>query len=172
MKGYALAALALLVCGNALAADKKVELHEATKQGTGESLGTVTISETPYGLEFTPELHSLPAGIHGFHVHAKGSCEPATTDGKLTAAGAAGGHLDPSGSGKHLGPYREGHLGDLPPLYVTADGKSTTPVLAPRIKKLSEISGKALMVHVGGDNYSDHPKLGGGGERFGCGVIQ
>ncbi len=28
------------------------------------------------------------------------------------------------------------------------------------------------MVHAGGDNHSDHPlPLGGGGERFACGVI-
>ncbi|WP_246764106.1 superoxide dismutase family protein, partial [Cronobacter sakazakii] len=45
-------------------------------------------------------------------------------------------------------------------------------VTAPRIKKLDEVKGKALMVHVGGDNLSDHPKpLGGGGARYACGVI-
>ncbi|MBP2171249.1 Cu-Zn family superoxide dismutase [Erwinia toletana] len=173
MKGYGLAALTLLACGFAQAASEQVELHEATKQGTGPSIGQVTISETPWGLEFTPNLHGLPPGIHGFHVHAKGSCDAATTDGKTVAAGAAGGHLDPSHSGKHLGPYQNGHLGDLPALFVTTDGKATYPLLAPRIKKLSEISGKALMVHVGGDNHADMPKpLGGGGDRFACGVIK
>ncbi|MFS2223096.1 superoxide dismutase [Cu-Zn] SodC [Pantoea sp. B65] len=173
MKGYALAALALLAGGFAQAASEQVELHEVTKQGGGQSIGQVTISETAYGLEFTPDLHTLPPGVHGFHVHAQGSCEPATSDGKTVAAGAAGGHLDPANSGKHLGPYQQGHLGDLPALFVTADGKATYPLLAPRIKKLSEISGKALMVHVGGDNSADHPKpLGGGGDRFACGVIK
>ena len=29
------------------------------------------------------------------------------------------------------------------------------------------------MIHVGGDNHSDHPKpLGGGGGRLACGVIK
>ena len=173
MKSYGLAALALLVSGFAHAASEQVALHNVTTEGIGESIGKVTISETAYGLEFTPDFHALPAGLHGFHVHAKGTCEPATTDGKAVAAGAAGGHLDPANSGKHLGPYQDGHLGDLPALYITADGKATYPVLAPRIKKLSEISGKALMVHVGGDNHADHPKpLGGGGDRFACGVIK
>ena len=89
------------------------------------------------------------------------------------AALAAGGHLDPQKTGKHLGPYADGHLGDLPAIYVTDDGMASYPVLAPRLKKISEISGKALMVHAGGDNHSDHPKpLGGGGERFACGVIK
>ncbi len=33
--------------------------------------------------------------------------------------------------------------------------------------------GLAIMVHAGGDNYSDDPKpLGGGGDRIACGVIQ
>ncbi len=89
------------------------------------------------------------------------------------AAGAAGGHLDPGKTAKHLGPYQEGHLGDLPALVVTSDGNATYPLLAPRIKHLAQIAGKALMVHAGGDNHSDHPQpLGGGGERLACGVIQ
>ena len=61
----------------------------------------------------------------------------------------------------------------MPAIYVTADGMANYPVLAPRLKKISEIEGKALMVDAGGDNNSDHPlPLGGGGERFACGVIK
>lgn len=56
-------------------------------------------------------------------------------DGKAVAALAAGGHFDPQKTGKHLGPYADGHLGDLPPIYVTADGMANYPVLAPRLKK-------------------------------------
>jgi Cu-Zn family superoxide dismutase len=45
-------------------------------------------------------------------------------------------------------------------------------VLAPRLK-LADVKGRALMVHAGGDNHSDHPAaLGGGGARAVCGVIQ
>ena len=88
-----------------------------------------------------------------------------------SAAGAAG-HFDPSDTNKHLGPYKSGHLGDLPVLVVNTDGTASTAVLAPRLKHLSEISNHALMIHVGGDNYSDEPeKLGGGGMRMVCGVI-
>jgi Cu-Zn family superoxide dismutase len=57
-------------------------------------------------------------------------------------------------------------------LVVNNDGKATDPVVAPRLKKLDEVKGKALMIHVGGDNMSDQPKpLGGGGARYACGVI-
>ncbi|WP_428946028.1 superoxide dismutase [Cu-Zn] SodC [Pantoea sp. FN060301] len=172
MKRLTLITMLLATCSFAHAASEKVDIKLATPQGAGESIGSVTIEETSYGLTFTPDLKALPPGIHGFHVHANGSCEPQTKEGKVVPAGAAGGHLDPQNTGKHLGPYREGHLGDLPALYVTSDGMATYPVLAPRIKKLSEIKGKALMVHVGGDNHADEPKpLGGGGDRLACGVI-
>ncbi|TXH61396.1 MAG: superoxide dismutase [Cu-Zn] SodC2, partial [Thiothrix sp.] len=61
---------------------------------------------------------------------------------------------------------------DLPALYVDSEGKATNPVLAPRLK-LADLSGRALMIHAGGDNHSDHPApLGGGGARMACGVIQ
>lgn len=173
MKHYWYAAFGLMACGVAQAATVDVDMNLVTGQGIGQDIGKVTISETPYGLLFTPQLKALPAGVHGFHVHEKGSCEPGMKDGKAVAALAAGGHLDPQKTGKHLGPYADGHLGDLPAIYVTDDGMGSYPVLAPRLKKISEISGKALMVHAGGDNHSDHPKpLGGGGERFACGVIK
>lgn len=172
MKVKTIALLTLLTCGAAQAASEEVTIHEVSPQGIGKSVGTVKIEETQYGLQFTPMLAGLKPGIHGFHVHAKGSCEPGESEGKTVAAGAAGGHLDPDNTGKHLGPYGEGHLGDLPALYMDDQGKASYPVLAPRIKNLSEIKGKALMVHVGGDNHADHPKpLGGGGARFACGVI-
>lgn len=172
MKRILIAAVTLFTVLGAQAASEVVTLHQVTAQGIGAPIGKVTISETPYGLQFAPALSGLKPGIHGFHVHAKGSCEPGTSDGKTVAAGAAGGHLDPQNTGKHLGPYAEGHLGDLPAIYVTDEGKADYPVVAPRIKSLSEIKGKALMVHVGGDNHADHPQpLGGGGARFACGVI-
>ena len=46
----------------------------------------------------------------------------------------AGGHYDPKASGKHGLPWGDGHLGDLPALYVDPDGNATYPVLAPRLK--------------------------------------
>ena len=159
-------------CAAANAADMKVTMKMATEKGEGATVGTVTVSETPHGLVFTPSLSGLPAGLHGFHVHENGSCAPNQKDGKTVAAGAAGGHLDPAKTGKHGMPWGEGHLGDLPALSVDAKGAASNPVLAPRLK-LADVKGKALMVHAGGDNHADHPApLGGGGARMACGVIQ
>ncbi|MCD2516877.1 superoxide dismutase family protein [Massilia sp. G4R7] len=160
-------------CAVANAADTKVTLKMANEKGAGEDVGTVTISETGHGLVFTPMLKGLPPGLHGFHVHENGSCGPNQKDGKPVPAGAAGGHMDPAKTGKHGLPWGDGHLGDLPALTVDDKGMASNPVLAPRLKKLADVKGKALMVHAGGDNHSDHPApLGGGGGRIACGVIQ
>lgn len=169
---YLLPAMVALSFGVAHAESKTVTINLVDTQGKQQAVGQITISETDYGLLFTPELKSLPAGVHGFHVHQNASCDPSQKDGKSVAAGAAGGHFDPDNTGKHEGPYASGHLGDLPAIYVNADGKANYPVLAPRLSKLSEIQGRALMIHAGGDNHADHPQpLGGGGDRMACGVI-
>lgn len=157
---------------SAVADTLSVPINLVSTTEAPQPIGEVIITETAYGLLFTPSLKSLPAGVHGFHVHENASCDTATKDGVKVAAQAAGGHWDPKKTGKHLGPYAEGHLGDLPAIYVTADGMATYPVLAPRLKTLNGVKGHALMVHAGGDNHSDMPKpLGGGGDRVACGVI-
>src|SRR5690606_2467528 len=127
-------------------ADAKVTLHQVSEQGVMDEVGEVSVSESEHGLVFTPNLKGLSPGVHGFHVHEKPSCEPQEKDGKVTAAGAAGGHYDPEGSKKHGSPWGDGHLGDLPALYVDAEGNAQLPVLAPRPTKLDQVQGRALMV--------------------------
>lgn len=157
----------------ARAASVDVPVNFVDEKGVVSSAGSITIGESAYGLVFTPNLAGLPAGLHGFHIHDKPSCDPAEKDGKPVAALGAGGHWDPEKTGRHEGPFGGGHLGDLPALYVAADGKAAYPVLAPRLKSVDDIRGHALMVHAGADNHSDHPAaLGGGGARMACGVIR
>lgn len=147
-----------------------VSMNFVDENGVGAKAGQVVVTETKYGLVFTPALAGMPAGLHGFHVHESPSCQPKEKDGKKVAALAAGGHYDPQKTGKHGFPWGDGHLGDLPPLHVDSDGKATQPVLAPRLK-LTDLAGRSLMVHAGGDNHADHPApLGGGGARIVCGV--
>ncbi len=141
--------------------------------GLDASVGIVTFTETPAGLLITPKLQGLPAGLHGFHIHTTPSLSPKEKDGKLVAGLGAGGHYDPTNTGKHLGPYENGHLGDLPALFVDDDGTTPVESIAPRIKSLDEIKNRSLMIHFHGDNYSDNPKpLGGGGARLAGGIIK
>lgn len=168
----AIAAWMLLLSGNVFAEEVVVKINLVNEQDIGKEIGTVTASDSKYGLILTPQLNDLTPGLHGFHVHDKPDCSHAMKEGKAVPALAAGGHYDPAGTGKHEGPYGNGHLGDLPALYVGADGKATLPVLAPRLKA-ADIRGRSLMIHVGGDNYADTPTpLGGGGARAACGVVK
>jgi len=157
---------------NASAAEITITINAATDKGPGKVIGTVTASDTKYGLLLVPKLEGLTPGAHGFHVHQHATCAHKHVAGKNVPAKSAGGHYDPNGTGKHLGPYGEGHLGDLPALFVGADGKANIPLLAPRLK-VKDLSGRSIMIHAGGDNYSDIPKkLGGGGARKACGVVK
>lgn len=125
-------------------------------------IGQVTFKDTAYGLLIKPNLISLSHGIHGFHIHKNPNCGDGGQD--------AGGHFDPNNTNTHQGPYGNGHLGDLPVLYVDDNGKATLPTLAPRLKT-RDLNHHAVIIHEGGDTYSDTPKLGGGGARIACGII-
>lgn len=159
------------LAGPSLAAGPlSIAMRIADDSGPAAAVGEVLVSESKYGLVFTPALKGLPPGLHGFHVHENASCAAAPRDGKPVAALAAGGHYDPQKTGQHGAPWGEGHLGDLPALYVDAQGNAQQPVLAPRLK-LADLAGRSLMIHAGGDNHADHPApLGGGGARVVCGV--
>ncbi|HEX7415877.1 MAG TPA: superoxide dismutase [Cu-Zn] SodC [Smithellaceae bacterium] len=158
--------------GTAMANEKEIQVNLVNDQGLGENIGTISVQDSKYGLILTPKLSNLPQGIHGFHIHQNPDCSNMMTGGKPMAASAAGGHFDPLMTGKHEGPYGNGHSGDLPFLYVDKDGKALLPVLAPRLK-VSDLKGRSLMIHAGGDNYSDVPeKLGGGGSRLACGAVK
>ena len=167
-----LASLALAAASPALAAGLSAPMALATPTGPGAPVGTVTITEGPDGVVFAVDLYGLPPGPHGFHVHVNPSCAASEKDGKPVPAGAAGGHLDPDNTGMHMGPMGGGHLGDLPLITVNADGTAKAALTAPHIKTVDILRGHSLMIHVGGDNYSDEPlPLGGGGARLACGVI-
>jgi superoxide dismutase, Cu-Zn family len=163
--------LMTLYAGNVMA-EITVQMYAVDARGVGLNVGQVSITESKYGMVFTPALKGLSPGLHGFHLHQNASCEPAEKDGEMLPALAAGGHYDPSNSKRHSTPWGDGHAGDLPALFVDAEGNANQPVLAPRIKAV-DLSGRSLMVHAGGDNHADHPApLGGGGARIVCGVIK
>jgi len=161
MKRYPLA-LAALLAGSALqAATMSSVIYSTDDKHT--KLGTVSFEDTAKGLLITPVLAGLPAGVHGFHIHQHGNCGAAGMD--------AGSHFDPAKTDSHLGPEGQGHKGDLPALTVSAEGTTSGTLLAPHLST-ADVKGLAVMVHAGGDNYSNEPPLGGGGARIGCGVVE
>ena len=145
------------------AAELQATMRKVSENGTGAEIGTVTVTEGGGGAVFATDLHDLPPGEHGFHVHEKGGCGPGPNDqGLVVAGGAAGGHWDPEGTKKHLGPEGHGHLGDLPVLTVGADGTAKEELTAPRTKDPGAVRGRALVIHAGSDNYADGPSRSAG----------
>jgi Cu-Zn family superoxide dismutase len=55
-----------------------------------------------------------------------------------------------------------GHKGDMPVLTVEASGTATKAVTVPHLT-LADVKGHSIMIHAGGDNYSDQPAPLGGG---------
>ena len=166
-----LVCIALIWPDPAKAASLEITIQRISADGLGEAIGSVTARDSDQGLEIIPSLSGLTPGEHGFHLHANGSCESApNAEGEPVAGLAAGGHWDPDETGEHLGPFGNGHRGDLSRLVVNDDGTTPTSVVAPRLST-ADLRGKALVVHVGGDTYSDTPPLGGGGARIACGVV-
>ncbi len=149
-----------------------VTVNAVSAQGVGAAIGTITFRDTEKGLEISPKLTGLTPGEHGFHIHENPDCGPKEKDGQMVAALAAGPHFDPTHSGKHLGPHGGGHKGDLPKLEAASDGTVSKSVVLEGIK-VADIHNRSVMIHAGGDNYSDAPApLGGGGARVACGVIR
>ena len=174
MKTYIVRVISVIVVGiasAAYAANTTVTINAIDANGVGKQVGTIELSDTKEGLRIAPQLSELPPGDHGFHVHVNPDCGPANGPNGQPAAGmAAGSHYDPANTGKHLGPQGEGHKGDMPVLTVDAGGKATNAVTAPHLT-VTDVKGRSIMIHSGGDNYSDQPApLGGGGARIACGA--
>jgi Cu-Zn family superoxide dismutase len=135
----------------------------------GRSIGNVTLTADSAGMDLAFEVHDLPPGTHGVHVHAVGRCERPDF---LTA----GGHLD-DGAHHHGRDNADGwHLGDLPNLEVGLDGSARVTLrLVPQgtkfeLKRLLDSDGSAVIIHAGPDDGHTDPS-GGSGSRIGCGII-
>ena len=159
----------LLATGVAVAQGLTIDINRISEAGVGDKIGTVQISEAKDGVTFKIAVNGVPQGRRGFHVHEKGDCRPAMKDGKMTAGEAAGPHFDPEAKKSHKGPNGAGHKGDLPLLNATNKGIDQTVAVA-RLK-FADVQGRALVIHEGGDNYTDNPENGGGKGRIACGVV-
>lgn len=172
IKPHHLLITSLLLTSLGAYAELVIPVSKISANGVGEYIGTIKATDTPKGLLITPNLKDLSAGDHGFHIHQNPSCEPLEKDGVSIAGLAAGGHFDPENTGKHEGYMGHGHKGDMPVLTVNSDGTADMAVTVPHLKE-ADILRRSIMIHAGGDNYSDTPlPLGGGGARIACGVIK
>jgi|SRR5262245_6654361 len=164
-----------------LAKPAKAVVHDVN----GANLGTVLIQPIGGKLLITGKLSGLTAGFHGFHIHSVGICDPKATDatGAVVPFASAGGHLNPAGT------THGHHAGDLPLLYVSADGKASSifETDVTDVATILDADGGALIIHAVPDNYANIPtrysaagvpgpdaatlNTGDSGGRVACGVI-
>jgi Cu-Zn family superoxide dismutase len=135
----------------------------------GRAIGTVELTADSGGVDLKFDVHDLPPGPHGVHVHAVGKCERPdflTAGAHLDDGAHSHGRLNPAGW----------HLGDLPNLLVAEDGSaritlrlgSRTPGF--ELKRLLDRDGSAIIIHAGPDDGMTDPS-GGSGPRIACGII-
>ena len=104
-----------VAAGHVRAESLTTPVHKITDAGVDKELGSVVFTDDGKGgVDILVEMTGLPPGPHGMHIHENPSCAPAPKDGKNVAGLAAGGHFDPAHSGRHEGPGKPGHKGDLP----------------------------------------------------------
>lgn len=135
----------------------------------GKEAGQATLVATPNGVLIEAEVTGLPPSSWvAFHIHETGSCDHST------GHDSAGGHFNPS-AGPH-GVLSEGgpHAGDMPNLWVDAEGTARAQVFNPLVTLTAgdnAIKGRALMIHAGPDDHQSQPS-GDAGDRLACAVIE
>jgi Cu-Zn family superoxide dismutase len=113
-------------------------------------------------------LTNPPAGVHAFHIHETGKCEPPFT--------TAGGHFNPAKKQHGLENPMGMHAGDLPNVDVPSSGTlafdavAQNVTLKPGANSPLDADGAALVIHDKADDYKSDP-AGNAGDRVICGVI-
>jgi Cu-Zn family superoxide dismutase len=153
--------------------------NSALRNTAGERIGSVLfVQKASDTVLVRVRVNGLSPGIHGFHIHAIGQCEPP----------------DFTSAGEHFNPTAENHpnhAGDLAALFVNGDGTASTIFKTDRftIDQLFDADGAAVIVHAYPDNYAHIPERytstlsgapgpdaatladGDSGTRVACGVL-
>lgn len=169
-----LAAIAALsLAGAAFAADApELTATAQLKAGNGADGGAAEFTDAPGGVLLRVKVSGLAPGWHGLHFHEKGDC--GAPDFK-----SAGAHVHGTAAAVHglLNPAAN-ESGDLPNIYVAADGTGQAEIFTPAVSlrgaggrpALLDADGSALVVHANADDHRSQP-IGGAGGRALCGVV-
>ena len=192
----AIAAGTALVAGLVTATDADADRTRSARASLatadGLEIGSVDFKTDDGHMEVRVRLTGSPGvdAFHGFHIHANDvstngdGCVADPSAPASTWFVSADGHYNPSGeSHSH-------HAGDMPVVYVNADGSVVTRF---RIDKINpaDLKGRVVILHAGADNFGNIPvgtgatqytansadattataRTGNAGDRLACGVI-
>lgn len=145
------------------AGGKKAQAVMAPTTPQGTASGTVNFFAEAGGVRVQAALQGLPAGLHGFHVHERGSCD--------SAGVAAGGHFNPAGQAHGLPDSSAHHAGDLGNITADANGSAALDKVFPylTLEGATSIIGHALIIHAQPDDGGQ--PTGNAGSRISCAVI-
>ncbi len=162
--------LLLSLSGTAIAADSLKKGAVAVLQNAeGKTVGEARFSPAPDGVALNVKVTGLPAGTHGIHLHAVGSC-------KAPDFASAGSHWNPMHKMHGLDSPQGAHLGDLPNLVIGTNGTGKLDAVVKGAKLdssdsgLFDADGTALVLHAGPDDNKTDPS-GNSGGRVACGVV-
>jgi superoxide dismutase, Cu-Zn family len=161
----ALAAVGCLVAAEAQAQGANAVLIDPD----GKEIGNVALSEVAQGVRIFAQAANVPAGVHAFHIHETGQCDPPDFE-------SAGDHYNPADK-QHGWDNPEGHhAGDFANVHVPEDGGleieyfTDAVTLGEGDTTLFDDDGSAIVLHEGEDDYRTDP-TGEAGPRIACGVI-
>src|SRR4030095_8913354 len=108
---------ALLACVSLLASpvDAQPKATAEIKDGSGKLLGEAVLAQRDGAVEIDVPLPGLPKGMHAFHIHEVGRCDPPFE--------SAGEHFNPERKQHGKDNARGPHLGDLPNIEVSDSGR-------------------------------------------------
>lgn len=154
-----------IACTAATAAQAAETAEAPLVDPKGAAVGEATVEAVPGGILLHVRVEGLPPGAHGMHLHAVGACAP---DFK-----AAAGHVNAHGAEHGLRNPKGPEAGDLPNLYVGADGRGEAEFVSTltTLGALLDTNGSSVVIHANPDDHMSQP-IGGSGDRIACGVLK
>lgn len=142
----------------------------------GNLVGSVSLTQSGANVVVVVQVNDLPPGVHGFHIHTTGQCDPAGE----TPFASAGDHFNPGGT------THPDHAGDLPALLVLNNGTGLMTAFTDRfaVADLLDADGSAIIIHADPDNFAHIPDrygvtpdeqtlgTGDGGAQIACGMVE